>query len=125
MKNDLIFLNDVFRGIDGKNDIKVVNLCKKDSVDYPVKKVCFSPTDNTLYLLNDSGVLDENWKVLYDPNFETLGYRDLLNVISSASTLEELKEYESLFIRLIPGYEKMIGYDQNNDYHQYTLENHS
>lgn len=121
-----IFLNDVFNTFYAKHDIKVVNLCTEGTVTYPVGKVYFSSKNDELYLLPaDVTPEDKTWKVLYDPNSGNLGYRDLLNVLASASTIEELKEYKSLFIRLIPGYDKMIGYDQNNDYHQYTLEDHS
>lgn len=54
-----------------------------------------------------------------------MNYREFCKILKSASEINEIKQYQSEMIHLIPEYELMIGYDQNNHYHQYTLDDHS
>lgn len=54
-----------------------------------------------------------------------MNYREFCKILKSASDINEIKQYQSEMIRLVPEYELMIGYDQKNHYHQYTLDDHS
>ncbi len=54
-----------------------------------------------------------------------MNYREFFQILKSANTIEEIKQYQSEIIQLIPEYESMIQYDQNNHYHPYTLDDHS
>lgn len=52
-------------------------------------------------------------------------YEQLFEILKNSKDIDDLKRYQSDFVELVPGYEVMIGYDQNNHYHQYDLEEHS
>ena len=54
-----------------------------------------------------------------------MDYREFCKILKTANTLEDIKQYESEIVSLIPEYKLMINYDQNNHYHQYTLDDHS
>ncbi len=54
-----------------------------------------------------------------------MNYREFVHLLKTTNNIEEIKQYQSEIIRLIPQYESMIQYDQNNHYHQYDLDDHS
>lgn len=123
-------LNDVLTRYSFPANTEIINLCKTDTTDRTVGCVLYSETDGKLVFSNsieefERQYLNEGWKVLWPELKDLFTYEMLFDLLKSARTIDDIKKYQSQMIEMIPGYECMIHYDQNNPYHQYTLEDHS
>ena len=124
-------LEDLFERYDFREDVEIINNCVIGGITYPIHAVLYNEKESDYPMKNRQIELDDDFKCSHDihvlwGNIKwEFSYEDLFYLLRHARKIEDIQKYTNQIIKLIPEYSKTIGYDQNNSYHQYTLDEHS